>query len=278
MTSRAPDTATLALERLIENERRILAAALAIASLFAWGYLLAGAGTGMSPAAMSTWQFPPKAATLFGPAAWSPAYAMAMIVMWFVMMIAMMLPSAAPMMMIYARVFRQGQRHGQIAGEGAPPVAAFAGGYLVCWLGFSVLATALQYALEHAGLVDGMWMWALNRYLTAGLLIGAGLYQLSPLKTVCLSHCRSPAAYLAGKWRAGPGGAFRLGIEHGAYCLGCCWVLMLLLFAGGVMNLVWIAGLTILVLLEKLAPFGARLRVPIAVLLIAGGLGIAILK
>ena len=265
-----------ALERLIENERRLVVVALAIVTLVAWGYLLSGAGTGMSPAAMSTWQFPPKAATLFGPAPWSLPYAVAMIVMWFVMMVAMMLPSAAPMMMIYARVWRQAQRQGQI-GTGSPPILAFAVGYLSCWFGFSVLATALQFALERGGLVDGMWMWSLSRPLTAGLLGIAGLYQLTPLKQACLSHCRSPAAYLAGRWRAGRSGAFRLGLEHGAYCLGCCWILMLLLFAGGVMNLVWIAGLTILVLLEKLAPFGARLTIPIAAILIASGLALAVL-
>ena len=253
----------------------IVAAALGLVSLLAWGYLLSGAGTGMAPEAMTTWQFPPKAGTLFGPAQWSPAYALIMIVMWFVMMIAMMLPSAVPMMLIYARVFRQSQRQGQI-GPGAPPVAAVVSGYLTCWLGFSVLATLLQFGFEKASLVDGMWMWSINRYLTAGLLIAAGLYQLSALKQACLSHCRSPASYIAGKWQAGSGGAFRVGLEHGAYCLGCCWVLMLLLFAGGVMNLVWIAGLTVLVLLEKLAPFGARLTIPIAIVLIASGLGVAV--
>ena len=275
MNTPPPDTALQALEHLIRNERRIVASALGLISLLAWGYLLGGAGTGMSLKAMSTWQFPPKAATLFGPAQWSASYALVMIVMWFVMMVAMMLPSAAPMIMIYARVWRQAERNGQI-GRGSPPAAAFIAGYLLCWLGFSGLATLLQFALEKTGFVDGMWMWSRSRYLTAGLLIAAGLYQLSPLKQSCLSHCRSPAAYLAGKWRAGPGGAFRLGLEHGAYCLGCCWVLMLLLFAGGVMNLVWIAGLTILVLLEKLAPFGARLRLPVAAVLIVGGFAIGL--
>jgi predicted metal-binding membrane protein len=267
------DKATEALERLIGRERLVLISAIAFITLLSWCYLLTGAGTGMSPFAMSTWQFPPKADTLFGLGPWSAGYATTMIVMWFVMMVAMMLPSAAPLMLIYTRVWRQAQRHGQI-GAGSPPVAAFLSGYLTCWLGFSVLATALQFGFEQAGLIDGMWMWSLKRPLTAALLIAAGLYQLSPLKQSCLSHCRSPAAYLAGNFHASAAGAFRLGLAHGTYCLGCCWVLMLLLFAGGVMNLVWIAGLTILVLIEKLAPFGARLRVPTAVVLIAGGLAI----
>jgi predicted metal-binding membrane protein len=108
------------------------------------------------------------------------------------------------------------------------------------------------------------------------LLITAGLYQFSSLKRACLNHCRSPAAFLSQNWRPGSLGAFRLGLVHGTYCLGCCWSLMLLLFAGGVMNLVWIAGLSILVLLEKLAPFGARLTAPVGFVLIAAGVSIAV--
>ena len=102
-------------------------------------------------------------------------------------------------------------------------------------------------------------------------MVGAGLYQLSPLKSACLAQCRSPAEFLARNWRPGRLGAFRLGIGHGAYCIGCCWALMLLLFAAGIMNLVWIAGLAILVLIEKLAPFGAALAKPLALLLLLGG-------
>lgn len=274
MSSPQVQSALATLERAIKSERAILAIAIAVIALLAWGYLVGGAGTGMSVQAMTTWRFPPSAETLFGPADWTPRYALMMTSMWFVMMIAMMLPSAAPMMMIYARVYAQGQRHGQIAG-GAMPAGIFAAGYLLCWLAFAIAATGLQFACEIAGLVDGMWMWSISRYLTAGLLIAAGLYQFSALKRACLNHCRSPASFLSQNWRPGRSGAFRLGLVHGAYCLGCCWVLMLLLFAGGVMNLVWIAGLTILVLLEKLAPFGARLSTPIGVLLIAAGAAVA---
>ena len=252
-----------------------MAGALAIVTALAWAYLLAGAGTGMSPWAMTTWHFPPVEATLFGPAGWTLGFSAMMIVMWFVMMVAMMVPSAAPMIMMYARVHIQGQKQGHVATSQVPTLS-FAAGYLTCWLAFSVAATALQFGLEHARLIDGMWMWSLNRYFTAGLLIAAGLYQLSPLKNVCLAACRSPAAFLAGKFKADATGAFLLGVKHGAYCVGCCWPLMLLLFAGGVMNLVWISGLTILVLVEKLKPFGADLTVPIAMLLIAGGLAVGL--
>ncbi len=274
MTSQPSQFPLAALERAIKSERAILAVAIALITLVAWGYLLSGAGTGMPAAHMTTWRFPPSAETLYGPAVWTPSYALMMTAMWFVMMVAMMLPSASPMMMIYARVYAQGQRKGQIAGSSIP-IAAFATGYLLCWLAFSVLATSLQYFLERTGLVDGMWMWSLSRVLTGGLLVLAGLYQFSSLKRACLNHCRSPAAFLSQNWRPGPSGAFRLGVVHGAYCLGCCWSLMLLLFAGGVMNLVWIAGLSILVLLEKLAPFGARLTKPIGVLLMVAGLAVA---
>ena len=273
------DSALKPIEGVIARQRPIVAGALAIVTALAWAYLLAGAGTGMSPRAMTTWHFPPSETTLFGPAGWTLSYGVMMIVMWFVMMVAMMVPSAAPMIMMYARVHIQAQKQGQVpGGPGAPvPTLSFALGYLTCWLAFSVAATALQFALEHARLIDGMWMWSLNRYFTAGLLIAAGLYQLSPLKNVCLAACRSPAAFLAGKFKADATGAFLLGVKHGAYCLGCCWPLMLLLFAGGVMNLIWIAGLTILVLIEKLSPFGADLTVPIAVILIAGGVAVAVL-
>lgn len=274
MNARA-DSALAPIEAVIARQRAIVAGALAIVTALAWAYLLAGAGTGMSPQAMTTWHFPPVEATLFGPADWTFGYGVMMIVMWFVMMVAMMVPSAAPMIMMYTRVHIQGQNQGQVAGAHVPTVS-FALGYLTCWLAFSVAATASQFGLEHAHLIDGMWMWSSNRYFTAALLIAAGLYQLSPLKNVCLAACRSPAAFLAGKFKSDAAGAFVLGARHGAYCLGCCWPLMLLLFAGGVMNLVWVAGLTALVLIEKLSPFGARLTLPIAVILIAGGVAVVL--
>ena len=261
---------TRALEMLLRRERAIIWSALAILTALAWIWVFLGAGTGMSTIAMTTWQFPPPRPAMMISGDWSPAYWLTMLLMWWVMMVAMMVPSAAPMILLYSRVVRHGQARGQIPGA-LSPTAAFAAGYLACWLGFSAFATALQFALERSGLIDGMLMWSTDRWLTAGLLVGAGLYQLSPLKTACLTQCRSPAEFLARYWRPGRLGAFRLGILHGAYCLGCCWALMLLLFAAGIMNLVWIAGLSILVLIEKLAPFGAALTKPLAVLLLLGG-------
>jgi predicted metal-binding membrane protein len=175
--------------------------------------------------------------------------------MWWVMMIAMMSPSAAPAILLYARVHRhalaQGQDQGQLA-----PTGAFAAGYLLVWLSFSMLAAALYWAFERAGLVSTMTMGSQSRWLSAGVLIAAGLYQLSSFKNLCLSHCRAPAAFLSSHWRPGGLGAVCLGVLHGAYCVGCCWLLMALLFVGGVMNLIWIAALTLLVLIEKAFPAG----------------------
>ncbi|KAB2940794.1 MAG: DUF2182 domain-containing protein [Hyphomicrobium sp.] len=257
-----------ALELLLRRERAIIWGALAVLTGLAWLWVLVGSGTGMSTLAMTTWQFPPPRPALMMQGDWSPAYWLTMLAMWWVMMIAMMVPSAAPTILLYARVVR----HGNSMDEGAlVPTADFGAGYLVAWLGFSALATALQFALERSGLIDGMMMWSTERWLTAGLLIAAGLYQLSPLKMACLAQCRSPAEFLSRHWRRGRSGAFRLGVLHGAYCLGCCWALMLLLFAAGIMNLVWIAGLAVLVLLEKLAPFGANLANPSAALLLLAG-------
>jgi predicted metal-binding membrane protein len=129
-------------------------------------------------------------------------------------------------------------------------------GYLVTWLAFSIVAAALQEALQPLGLLSGMFLWSKSAALSAVVLAGAGLYQLSSLKRACLKQCRDPVRFLTEHWRAGAWGSFGLGARHGAYCVGCCWVLMALLFVGGVMNLVWIAALSAFVLIEKLLPAG----------------------
>ncbi|MDH3580447.1 MAG: DUF2182 domain-containing protein [Hyphomicrobiales bacterium] len=243
-------------ERLIRKDRAIMAAGLVLLSVLAWGWVLAGAGTGMSTIAMTTWVFPPAAAPGIT-AAWDAGYWAIMLAMWWVMMIAMMTPSAAPMILLYARVARRAQTKGQLP-PGVLPTAVFLAGYLAIWLIFSAVATLAQWLLEQTGLVHQMLMWSTNATLTALLLIAAGLYQLTPLKAACLEHCRSPMEFLSRSWQEGRSGTFRMGISHGAWCVGCCWAMMALLFAGGVMNLVWIAGLAIAVLAEKLAPWGAR--------------------
>jgi predicted metal-binding membrane protein len=129
-------------------------------------------------------------------------------------------------------------------------------GYLSTWLVFSIAAAMLQLALQRAGLISAMMLWSKSALLSASVLVSAGIYQLSPLKRVCLRHCRGPVAFLTRHWRPGRVGAFLMGVDHGAWCVGCCWMLMTLLFVVGVMNLVWIALLALLVLAEKLAPRG----------------------
>ena len=163
--------------------------------------------------------------------------------MWAAMMVAMMVPSAAPAILLFAKVHRH-----TLGPSLTPPATFILAGYLGCWFGFAGLAATLQLALGNAMIV--------GRGAAAALLIAAGLYQLSPLKDACLSRCRSPALFLARHYRPGALGAARLGLLHGAYCVGCCWLLMALLFVGGVMNLAWVALLTLLVAAEKLLPGG----------------------
>jgi predicted metal-binding membrane protein len=183
---------------------------------------------------------------------WTVRDAALMFAMWAVMMVGMMVPTAAPMTLVYAAVARKAAREGTVLA----PTAVFVLGYVAMWTGFSAGATAAQWGLERAALLSPMLV-TTSPTLGAALLIGAGIYQLTPFKNACLEHCRSPAYFISEHWRPGASGAFRMGLVHGAYCLGCCWILMGLLFFGGVMNLLWIAGITVFVLLEKVAPFGA---------------------
>ena len=190
--------------------------------------------------------------------------------MWAVMMVAMMLPSAAPAILLYGAVHRRSLR------VGTPPTAAFLAGYLACWTGFALLAAALQVALERAALASPMTMALASREAAAGLLIAAGLYQLSPLKNACLGRCRSPAQFLSRHYWPGAWGAARLGLLHGAFCVGCCWMLMALLFVGGVMNLAWIALLALLVAAEKLLPKGEWIARIAGLAMIVWGLSLVV--
>jgi predicted metal-binding membrane protein len=172
-----------------------------------------------------------------------------MFLMWWLMMIAMMLPSAAPVALLHAGLTRQGLARTE---PDAPAhrllaaTSAFIAGYLVMWGAFSLVAAIAQWALERAGLLSAMMM-STSGLLGAGLLLAAGVWQLTPLKAACLRHCRSPLSFLSGNWRPGIGGAFRMGAVHGTYCLGCCWFLMALMFYAGVMNLIWTIGLALFV-------------------------------
>ena len=178
---------------------------------------------------------------------WSGVDLLLVFFMWAVMMAAMMLPSSAPLLMLLAKINaeRYGRRHASLA------TGVFGLGYLAVWSGFSLLATLAQWGLLEARLVSPV-MNSASPILSAALLAAAGTYQFTPLKHACLARCRSPLSVLLNHWRDGFPGAFAMGLRQGAYCTGCCWLLMGLLFVFGVMNLIWIAGLSLLVLLEKL--------------------------
>lgn len=263
-------TGTTPVEAILKRERLVIAVGLALIAGLSWWWLLIGSGTGMSVLAMSTWAFPPPASAAMT-LDWSAGYAVVMFLMWWIMMIAMMTPSAAPTILLYAHVYRFERKLGRLPGA-TTPTFAFALGYLLAWMGFSALATGLQWGFERTGLMHAMLMWSTSSVFSGLLLLAAGVYQLTPLKHACLDHCRSPAHFLAANFEPGALGALRMGTKHGAYCLGCCWLLMALLFAGGVMNLVWIAGLAILVLAEKVFPYGPWIARISGIAMCAGGL------
>jgi predicted metal-binding membrane protein len=183
-------------------------------------------------------------------ATWDVPHVLLLWAMWAVMMAGMMLPSASPLLLLHGVVVRR-----SAPGTAAGQVYALAAGYLTAWAIFSLGATALQRALAALLIVSPM-MEVTRPGVGAALLLVAGLYQLTPIKMACLRTCQSPLGFLMSRQRAGLSGAFKMGVEHGAYCVGCCWALMLLLFAGGVMNLTVIAALTVFVAFEKLTPFG----------------------
>ena len=244
------------LQQLLRRDRAIVFLCLALVIALSWAYILAGAGMQMGMSGL-----------IVARPAWNVGYTLRMFFMWWIMMVAMMLPSASPMILLFAFLNRKN-------GEGAPHnVAAFVSAYVLVWGGFSVIATALQWSLAESTLLSPDMISA-NLVFGGGLLIAAGVWQLTPLKHACLRHCRAPIQFFAHGWRSGADGAFRMGLEHGAYCLGCCWVLMALLFYGGVMNVWWIAGLAIYVLIEKVVPAGHWIGRGVGVLLVVWGLGV----
>jgi predicted metal-binding membrane protein len=221
--SSAPDPT----RHLLSHDRAIVAGAIAALVALSWLFLAGGAGMDSGTDAM---QQPPLSA---------------LVVMWWLMMLAMMLPSAAPAILLYGRVR-------EVRGDATAlaPTWLFLGAYLGAWLLFSIAAASAQHFLISPSMaLESPWM-------TSALLVIAGTYQLSPLKSACLRQCRSPAEFLTRHWQPGVIGAIRLGVRHGTYCVGCCWMLMALLFVGGVMNFVWIAALTLVVGIERLAPRG----------------------
>lgn len=195
-----------------------------------------------------------SADTVMGITPWSAVDFFLMFAMWAVMMVGMMVPTAIRSVMIFAQIGARAAEQGRTFVSGY----WFIAGYVLIWTFFSVAATLLQWVLNQSALLSPT-MVSSSSFLGACLLISAGAWQFSPVKDACLRHCQSPTMYLATHFRQGIYGALNLGIRHGSYCLGCCWLLMGLLFVGGVMNLWWIAAITAFVLAEKLLP--AKLRV-----------------
>jgi predicted metal-binding membrane protein len=253
---------------LLRRDRLVVTAALTILTLLAWAYVLwlsthmampavATSGGAAVSGSMSDMDMNPATARggAVAPAfrAWGPVDFAFMFAMWSVMMVGMMTPSVTPMVLLYARVGRKAAESGALFAS----TGWFFAGYLAVWIAFSALATFAQWALMTLALLTPM-MASASAVFGGIVLIAVGLYQWTPLKETCLRACQAPVGFLMkhGGFRAGPAGAFSLGIAHGAYCLGCCVALMALLFVVGIMNLLWIAGLTILILLEKIIPAG----------------------
>jgi predicted metal-binding membrane protein len=246
----------------LRHDRAVVLGSLAFVVLLAWTYLLLGAGLDTKMMDMGGGQ------TMAMPAEWSLGYGLVIFVMWAVMMLAMMLPSAAPVTLLIAGIAR---KRAAAAGAARAGTALFVFGYLAVWLAFAAAATGLQWTLDEAGLLSRTM--ALGNVVLAGsVLVAAGVYQWTPLKEACLRHCRSPLDFILFHWRDGRLGAVASGIGHGFFCLGCCWMLMALLFVGGIMNLAWIAGIALLVLIEKTLPGGRRVGQMTGAVLVAWGI------
>jgi predicted metal-binding membrane protein len=253
-------TGRSALETALIRDRWFVGGALAVAVALSWAWIV--------PMARDMYgDMSGSAAWMMSTGWWGARHDLMLFAMWVVMMYGMMLPSAAPVLLIFAAVVRASDE----GADSMPRVYAFAAGYLIVWTAFSLLATIVQVLLADRVLLVPM-MELRTPVLGGALLVAAGLYQLTPFKQSCLKSCRSPASFITAHWRPGRRGALRMGVEHGFYCLGCCWVLMLLLFVGGVMNLIWIAAITVFVLLEKLTPVGIQGGRLSGVLLLGAGL------
>ncbi|MGM0858692.1 MAG: DUF2182 domain-containing protein [Pseudomonadota bacterium] len=247
----------LTMGHLHVRERLLTWLALITLSILAWGYLIMHGMHAQMP--------------MDGGMANASDNGMSLLVtatlMWSVMMVAMMLPSASPMLLTFLRIHQQRERK-----AGASSATwVFIAGYLAVWLAFAGAAAVMQWALLQSALLSS-FMGHVTPLLGGALLMTAGAFQFSNLKQACLNKCRSPLSFLMTEWREGKSGALIMGIRHGAYCAGCCWALMLLMFVGGVMSLVWMAGLAVYFLAEKLLPQAERISRICGVLLAVAGM------
>ena len=243
---------------LVRRDRVIIIAALVPVLLLSWAYVIAIANYMTDPSA--------DMATMPGMGPWRALDAAFMFLMWVVMMIAMMTPTVIPTLYLFTSIWENREGTGSVRSA----TAALLSGYLAAWAGFSSLATALQWALHTAALLSPMEM-NVNAKLGGTLLIAAGVYQFTPMKRACLSKCRSPLGFFLSEWRGGARGAFAMGWSLGLYCVGCCWLLMALLFVVGAMYVAWIAALVVVVLIEKLAPGGEWVARGIGLIACLGG-------
>ncbi|MSO63395.1 MAG: DUF2182 domain-containing protein [Acidobacteria bacterium] len=261
MTSSPPSGPESGVSAVIRQDRALVGFGLAAVTLISWWHLVRMAAAMNAAAADKALH---AAMGMPEMAAWGGAEFVTLFVMWAVMMIAMMLPSAAPIILLVVGVYRR-------RGVRAPVLTtAFGAGYVLAWTTFSGVAAFTQLGLHRAAVLS-LDMSTHSAILSGAMLICAGVYQWLPIKGACLTHCRSPLAFLAQEWREGVGGALAMGLRHGLYCVGCCWALMTLLFAAGVMNLFWVGVIAAFVLVEKLAPQGARLGRVAGMLLVAWG-------
>ncbi len=248
------------MEAFFNRERLIVCGCLAAMVVLSWLYLIhlnrAMEMSGMDMPGM----------VMLDTAPWGAVDILLLFVMWVVMMVAMMVPSATPMVLAFLTVNKSRSANNRPL----VPVGIFLLGYLAVWTAYSATATLAEWGLHQATLLSTT-MSATSQVLNSALLIAAGLFQLTPLKQSCLKHCRSPLSFLMSEWRDGAKGAFLMGVRHGAYCTGCCWILMALLFVAGVMNLFWIALLALVVMAEKVLPKGEILGYITGVALIAAG-------
>ena len=223
------------METILRRERLIVGGCLAATVILAWLYLF------HSKAAMAEMEMPGMVMP------WDAMAVLLLFVMWAVMMVAMMVPSAAPMILAFLTV----NHRRRTAARPLAPTGIFLFGYLAVWTAFSAVATLAQWGLHKTALLSPT-MAATSPALSGGLLFAAGVFQWTPLKRACLQGCRSPLSFLMSGWRDGTAGAFVMGLRHGSYCLGCCWMLMALLFVAGVMNLFWVAVIAFFVMAEKI--------------------------
>ncbi len=267
---RVPDLAAVA--AIPRRDRMLISSCLIVITALAWAYLI------RLDRLMSQSMEYDTAMAAMGmamDAPWSMVDAWFAFLMWVVMMVGMMTAAAAPVLLLFAATAAGRHEH-----KIPVSVLTFGLGYFAVWVGFSMCAALAQWALHEAAMLSST-MSTSSPVLAGGILVAAGAYQLMPVKSACLAHCRSPLGFLMSHWRGGAIGAFQMGVRHGAYCLGCCWALMCVLFVVGVMNLVWVAALSGLVLLEKVGPAGvivarvAGVAMVLAGMLLIGGEGLS---